>query len=106
MRLDFIAVQRKDMLLNRCLYDGLLGVLMGVHVTMDQLKEIMRDVFDDDNIEPTEAMTAEDVEDWDSMSHIRLMVSIEKQFKIKFTNAEVEKLRNVGDLLKAINSKV
>jgi acyl carrier protein len=78
----------------------------GVYVTMDQLKEVMRDVFDDDNIEPTEAMTAEDVEGWDSLSHIRLMVSIEKRFEVKFTNAEVEKFRNVGDLLKAINSKV
>jgi acyl carrier protein len=80
--------------------------LMGLHVTMDQLKVIMRDVFDDDSIEPTESMTAEDVEGWDSLSHIRLMVSIEKKFKVKFTNAEVEKLRNVGDLLNAINSKV
>lgn len=79
---------------------------MGTHVSMDRLKEIMRDVFDDDNIEPAEAMTAEDVEGWDSLSHIRLIVSIEKQFRIKFTNAEVEKLRNVGDLLKAINLKV
>jgi acyl carrier protein len=79
---------------------------MGAHVNMDRLKEIMRDVFDDDDIQPTEAMTAEDVEGWDSLSHIRLIVSIEKQFKIKFTNAEVEKLRNVGDLLRAINLKV
>jgi len=79
---------------------------MSVHVTLDQLREIMWDVFDDDGIVPTEAMTAEDVEGWDSLSHIRLMVSIEKQFKIKFTNAEVEKLLNVGDLLKVINSKV
>jgi acyl carrier protein len=76
-----------------------------VHVTMDHLKEVMRDVFDDDSIEPTRSMTAQDVEGWDSLSHIRLMVSIEKRFKVRFTNAEVEKLRNVGDLLEAINSK-
>ena len=75
-------------------------------VTMDDLKEIMRDVFEDDNIEPTEAMTAKDVEDWDSLSHIRLMVSIENQFKVKFTTAEIERLQNVGELLRAINSKV
>jgi len=79
---------------------------MGVQVTMDDLKEIMRDVFEDDNIEPTEAMTAKDVEDWDSLSHIRLMVSIENQFKVKFTTAEIEKLQNVGELLTAINSKI
>ena len=79
---------------------------MGVPVTMDDLKEIMRDVFEDDNIEPTEAMTAKDVDDWDSLSHIRLMVSIENQFKVKFTTAEIEKLQNVGELLTAINSKI
>jgi acyl carrier protein len=77
---------------------------MGMHVTIDQLTEIMRDVFDDDNIKPTEAMTADDVEAWDSLSHIRLIVSIEKRFNIRFTNAEVERLRNVGDLLNAIEA--
>jgi acyl carrier protein len=79
---------------------------MGMHVTIDQLTEIMRDVFDDDNIKPIEAMTAHDVEEWDSLSHIRLIVSIEKRFNIKFTNAEVERLRNVGDLLNAIEAKL
>lgn len=80
---------------------------MSGQITMGQLKEVMQDVFDDDKLEPTEAMTAEDVEGWDSLSHIRLMVSIERKFKLKkFTNAEVAQLRNVGDLLKAINSKV
>ena len=77
-----------------------------MHVTINELTEIMREVFDDDGIEPTEAMTANDVEGWDSLSHIRLMVSIEKRFNIKFTNAEIEKLQNVGDLLKAIEAKL
>jgi acyl carrier protein len=101
-----VALQRERMLSNRSLDGEIASTLMSVHVTLDQLREIMWDVFDDDGIVPTEAMTAEDVEGWDSLSHIRLMVSIEKQFKIKFTNAEVEKLLNVGDLLKVINSKV
>jgi acyl carrier protein len=79
---------------------------MGMHVSMVELTEIMRDVFDDDNIKPTETMTADDVEGWDSLSHIRLIVSIEKRFNIKFTNAEVEKLRSVGDLLRAIEAKL
>jgi acyl carrier protein len=79
---------------------------MGLPVSMAELNELMRDVLDDDNIELTEATTAQDVQGWDSMSHIRLIVSIENRFKIKFTNAEVERLKNVGDLLKAINSKI
>lgn len=100
-----VAVQREHMLSNRSLFYMHLAGAMGMHVTMNQLKEVMQDVLDDDSIEPTETMTAEDVEGWDSLSHIRLMVSIEKRFKVKFTSAEVEKLRNVGDLLRAINSK-
>ena len=82
------------------------GVLMNERASIGALTEIMRDVFDDDDITPTETMTADDVEAWDSLSHIRLLVSIEKRFNIKFTNAEVEKLRNVGDLLRAIEAKL
>jgi acyl carrier protein len=79
---------------------------MRTDVSIDQLTEIMRDVFDDDSITASEDMTADDLEAWDSLSHIRLIVSIEKRFKIKFTSAEVEKLRNVGDLLHAIQAKL
>lgn len=80
--------------------------MMGTHVRIEELREIMRDVFDDEEINPTEAMTADDVDGWDSLSHIRLMVSIEKHFGIQFTNAEVENLRNVGDLLRTIEAKL
>ena len=79
---------------------------MNTRPVIDRLADIMRDVFDDDGIQPTETMTAEDVEGWDSLSHIRLIVSIEKQFGIKFNNAEIEGLRNVGDLVKTIQSKL
>jgi acyl carrier protein len=79
---------------------------MGTFVSINQLTGIMRDVFDDDSIDATESMTADDVEAWDSLSHIRLIVSIEKRFNIKFTNVEVERLRNVGDLLNAIEAKL
>lgn len=75
-------------------------------VTLDELGEIMRDVFDDESITPKMTMTAEDVEGWDSLSHIRLLVSIEKRFNIKFTNSEVEDLQNVGDLLNSIEAKL
>jgi acyl carrier protein len=81
-------------------------ILIAMKVSMDELTKIMRDVFDDDGITPTKTMTAEDVEGWDSLSHIRLLVSIEKRFNIKFTSAEVEKLDNVGDLLNAIEAKL
>lgn len=74
-------------------------------VTIEQLEEIVRDVFDDDAVEITEDTTAKDVDGWDSLNHIRFLVSVEQRFKIRFTSREVESLQNLGELLKAINSK-
>ncbi len=50
-------------------------------------------------------MTASDLEDWDSLTHINLIVAAEKEFKVKFTTAEVAKLSNVGDLIDTISKK-
>ena len=61
-----------------------------------QLTEIFQDVFDDDEIVLTDATTADDNEDWDSLEQINLLVAIEKQFKIKFQLADVSNLENVG----------
>ena len=61
-----------------------------------QLTEIFQDVFDDDGIVLTEETTADDIEDWDSLEQINLLVAIEKQFKIKFQLADVSNLENVG----------
>ncbi|MHA4875364.1 acyl carrier protein, partial [Enterococcus faecium] len=53
----------------------------------------------------TPETTADDVEEWDSLSHIRLIVAVERAFGIKFANAEIESLENVGDLIGAIDKK-
>ncbi len=74
--------------------------------TIDAIRDLMEDVFDVDGLAITPATTAEDIEEWDSLSHIRLIVAIERRFKIKFKNAEIEALRNVGDLATAIDAKV
>lgn len=65
----------------------------------------MVDVFDDDDLVITPETTADDVEEWDSLSHIRLIVAVERAFGIKFANAEIESLENVGDLIDAIDKK-
>jgi len=70
-----------------------------------KLSEIFRDVFDDDGIEISSELTADDVEEWDSLSHIRLILSVEKAFAIKFSAAEVGKLKNVGELATLIQAK-
>ena len=67
----------------------------------------MADVFDLD-LEPgdvTSETTADDIEEWDSLSHIRLMVAVERKFKVKFTNSEIESLKRVGDLVALVEAK-
>ena len=71
-----------------------------------RLTGIFQDLFDEPTLEINDAMTANDVEAWDSLTHINLIVAVEKEFKIKFTTGEVNHLRNVGDLVALIRRKV
>jgi acyl carrier protein len=70
-----------------------------------RLTEIFRDVFDADSIEVTPELTVKDVDGWDSLNHIRMILSVEKSFKTKFTTPEVARLQNVGDLVELIKSR-
>ena len=70
------------------------------------IRDIMRDVFDDDDLEISLQTTAEEVEDWDSLSHIRLIVAVERKFGFKFKNSEIEALKNVGELVNLVETKV
>lgn len=71
-----------------------------------KLNEVFRDVFDDETIEVNDATTANDIEDWDSLEHINLVVAVEKCFGIKFNMGEVAKLKNVGEMMDLILSKI
>ena len=72
----------------------------------DRLTSVFRDVFDDDSIVIGPETTARDIEGWDSLSNIELLVAIEKSFsKVKFNTGEVASLRNVGELVAAIKRK-
>lgn len=73
---------------------------------LQQIQEIFRDVLDDEEIVLTESATAEDVEGWDSLTHIQLIVAIEKQFKIKFTSKEILSWKNVGELVDCLAAKL
>ncbi len=70
-----------------------------------RLTEIFEDVFDEDSIKVTPELTAKDVDGWDSLTHIRLILTIEKAFKIKFSTSEIGKLENVGDLVTLIKAR-
>ena len=72
----------------------------------ERLNGIFREVFKDDNIQVRPEMTANDVEGWDSFSHVTLIVAIETRFDIKFSLKEVMAFKNVGDLMKGIEKKL
>lgn len=64
-----------------------------------KLTEVFQDVFDDDSIELTDATSAKDIEDWDSLEHINLIAAVEKAFRMRFTMREVSGMKNVGEML-------
>ena len=74
--------------------------------TREKLQEIFRNVFDDDEIVLFDEMTSADVEDWDSLSHVNLILKIEKEFGVKFTVDEITNTENVGQFIKLINEKL
>jgi acyl carrier protein len=73
--------------------------------TMQTLNEVFREVFEDEEIELKEEMTANDVEGWDSLSHVVLILAVENRFGIKFSQKELLTFKNVGDLVRAIEDK-
>jgi len=73
--------------------------------TRAKLTSVFRDVFDDDALEVDSAMTADDVGGWDSLTHVRLMLSVERAFATKFTASEIGRLKTVGDLIDLIARK-
>jgi acyl carrier protein len=73
--------------------------------TLELVRETLIDVLDLDDLEITTATTAEDIEEWDSLSHVRLIVAIERRFGIRFQNSEIGSLMNVGDLVRLIEAR-
>lgn len=71
-----------------------------------KLQEIFRDVFDDEAIVLFDDMTSDDVEAWDSLSHINLITDIEAKFGITFTTEEIVGTKNVGEFIKIIEEKL
>jgi acyl carrier protein len=69
------------------------------------MNEIFRDVLDNDDIELTRETTADDIDEWDSLAHIGLIVAIEKHFKLKFSMMDVKPLKNVGEFIDLIQRK-
>ena len=65
----------------------------------EKLTEVFRDVFDNEDITISDATTADDIEEWDSLEHISLISAVEKTFKMRFTMKEVSGMKNVGEMI-------
>jgi acyl carrier protein len=69
---------------------------------LTRLNSIFQDVFNDDELVVTDRTTAQDVEGWDSLMHVTLLVNVEKAFGLRFTSSEIASLKNVGELVDLI----
>jgi acyl carrier protein len=70
-----------------------------------KLTHIFTEVFDEDSITVTPELSATNLEGWDSLTHVRLILTVEKAFKIKFSTSEIGKLKNVGELVALIEAR-
>ena len=71
----------------------------------ESLNEVFRNVFNNDDINIQRETTANDIEGWDSLSHVNLILGVEMRFGIRFRQKEILKLKNVGDLMDLIERK-
>ena len=72
----------------------------------EKLQSVFWDVFDDDSIVLTDELSANDIDEWDSLTHIQLIVAVEQEFKVIFTTPEVAILKNVGEFIELIERKL
>ena len=71
-----------------------------------QLNPIFKNVMDNDDISVSYQTVAADIEEWDSLTHIQLVVAIEKHFRIRFSSSEITKFKNVGEMAETIRGKL
>ncbi len=71
----------------------------------ERLDEVFRDVFDDDELTVSAETTADDIDDWDSLSHITLITAVEDEFGIRFKMGEVSGMKNVGEMVDIIKER-
>ena len=77
--------------------------MSGNVMTIDDFRRLLEDVLDQSDLSVGPETTAQDIEGWDSLSHVRLLVRIEQQYRIDLPLGEIEDAKNVGDLLRITN---
>lgn len=75
-------------------------------IIMEKIQDIFRDVFDDEELIVTDSTSSDDIEEWDSLSHIQLVVAIERDFGLKLTSKEILSWEDVGEMADAIRAKL
>ena len=73
---------------------------------LEKITLVFRNVFDDQNIVLTLSTSPSDINDWDSLSHIRLIITHEEEFGIKFKSTEISDLKNVGEFINILMNKL
>jgi acyl carrier protein len=73
---------------------------------LTELNNVFRQVFDDSSLTVTRSTTANDIDEWDSLTHLNLVVAVELKFGVKFALGELQSLKNVGDLADAVQRKL
>ena len=79
---------------------------MSTEIILNQITEILKNTFDDQNLNIQRETSAEDIDEWGSLSHIELISNIEGHFKIRFALGELQDLKNVGDMIDLISTKI
>lgn len=79
---------------------------MDYNEIVKQVNDIFIDVLDNDKITLEPSTTAKDIEEWDSLTHIQLIVAVEQQFKIRFSSTQLNNWKTVGDMCAAIERKL
>ena len=73
---------------------------------LEQVNDIFRDVLDNESLQLTDATTAHDVERWDSLTHIHIIIALERKFGIRFTSREIQSWENVGEMIDCLSTKI
>lgn len=73
--------------------------------TLQELQEIIRDIFDDDGLIITENTCAKDIEEWDSIAQMDIVLAVERHFHVKFLPEEIVALKNVGDIASLVQAR-
>jgi acyl carrier protein len=70
------------------------------------INNILCDIFNDPTLVITEATSAQNIERWDSITHVNILMTVERTFKIRFSLGEIKQLRNVGEMINLVSQKL